>query len=197
MFTFVRVAPMRGMVMLALVAAMLLGAGCFQKDTGLTLRYAPVGRDEGLCSKAVGIGTIRDSRGGQKAIGDRDAQVKYFPLGAAVSEWVHDALAVEFKARGCATEDVKAGSPFNPDYMVSGEVFNVYLSQTGMLGSKLHMKMRVVLDKGGEHVFQKTYEGAWERTALNFSQERNEALFQEALGDLLRDMVPEILGHVQ
>ncbi|MEW5772342.1 MAG: hypothetical protein AB1916_02350 [Thermodesulfobacteriota bacterium] len=188
-------------LVLALAALAALGAGCAQKDSGLTLRYAPVGRDVGECKAAVGVGQIRDGRGGMKAIGDRDQTVKYYPLGPAVTDWVHEALVVEFKARGCEAAAYSPGSPFSADWVVNGEVLSTYLSQTGMLGSKLHLKMRFFLDRAldasGRHVFQKTYEGTWERTALNFSQERNEALFQEALGDLLRDVVPELAAHMR
>jgi hypothetical protein len=183
-----------------LVLLLAFSAGCAQKEAGLTLRYAPVGRDMGECAAAVGVGQVADSRGGMKAIGDRDGETKYFPLGSAVSDWVHDALVVEFKARGCDASSYDQGSPFNGNWVVTGEVQNVYMSQTGMLGSKLHLKMRFFLDRAlssGKHEFQKTYEGTWERTALNFSKERNEALFQEALGDLLRDVVPELIANMK
>ena len=185
-------------VLLAVLLA--FSTGCAQKETGLTLRYAPVGRNTGDCAAAVGVGQIADSRGGLKAIGDRDGETKYFPLGSAVSDWVHDALVVEFKARGCEASSYEQGSPFNGDWVVTGEVQNVYLTQTGMLGSKLHLKMRFFLDPAlatGKHAFQKTYEGSWERTALNLTKERNEALFQEALGDLLRDVVPELIANMK
>ena len=183
-----------------LAVFMTVAAGCAQKDTGLTLRYAPVGRNTGDCAATVGVGEIKDGRDGVKAIGDRDKSVRYYPLGSAVTDWVHDALLVEFKARGCDASSFTPGSPFNGDWVVSGEVLSVYLTQTGVLGSKLHLKMRFVLDRALDqehHVFQKTYEGSWERTALNFSQERNEALFQEALGDLLRDVVPELIANMK
>lgn len=186
---------------LVLAALMAMAAGCAQKDTGLTLRYAPVGRDTGACAAKVGVGQFTDNRGGMKAIGDRDQETRFYPLGSAVTDWVHDALVVEFKARGCDAADYVPGSPFAGDWVVSGQVLSVYMTQTGMLGTKLHLKMQFVLDRAlataGQHVFQKTYEGTWERTSLNLSQERSEALFQEALGDLLRDVVPELAANMQ
>jgi hypothetical protein len=185
-------------VLLAVLLA--VSAGCAQKDTGLTLRYAPVGRDTGECTANVGVAPITDNRGGMKAIGDKDQEIRYYPLGSAVTDWVHDALLVEFKARGCQAASFVPDSPFNGDWVVGGEVQSVYLTQTGLLKSKLHLKMHFVLDRAlapGQHVFEKTYEGGWERTALNLTQERNDALFQEALGDLLRDVVPELVSHMK
>lgn len=190
-----------GYILLTLLSALLLAGGCAPKDTGLTLRYAPVGRDTGDCAAKVGIGQIADNRGGMKAIGDKDQEVRYYPIGPAVTEWVHDALVVEFKARGCDAAGYVEGSPFAGDWVVSGDVLSVYMSQTGMFGTKLHLKMRFVLDRalaaGGAHAFEKIYEGTWERTSLNLSQERSEALFQEALGDLLRDVVPELTAAMR
>ena len=184
----------------ALALALLLAAGCAAKDTGLTLRYAPVGRNTGECTSTVGVGQIADSRGGMQAIGDRDQEMRYYPLGPAVTDWVHDALREEFKARGCEASDYKPGSPFAGNWVMSGSVLSVYMTQSGMFDSKLHMKLRLVLDKAlaadGVHEFEKIYEGTWERTSVNLSQARNEALFQEALGDLLRDAVPEFTAKM-
>lgn len=185
----------------ALALLVALTAGCAQKDTGLTLRYAPVGRDTGACTAKVGVAQLADNRGGMQAIGDRDRETRFYPLGPAVTDWVREALVEEFKARGCDAAEDAPDSPFGGDWVVGGEVLSVYMTQTGMLGTKLHLKLRFVLDRAldasGRHVFQKTYEGTWERTSLNLSRDRNEALFQEALGDLLRDVVPELAAHMK
>jgi hypothetical protein len=171
-------------------------SGC-AGNSGLILRYSPLGQDTGACAAPVGVGEIKDNTN-MKAIGDRDGQTKYYPMGSAVSDWVHDAVESELKARGCQVLKAAAGdSPFAADYAISGEGFKVYMTQEGYLKSTLAMKVKFTLEKYGKMVFEKTYEGSWERTSVALSQERAEKLFTEALGDLLRDAIPELMARMK
>jgi hypothetical protein len=125
-----------------------------------------------------------------EAIGERkDGQQIYGKPVAA--EWISRALLEELKKSGCQGEYHDKGSDFTTDYVVTGAVKQMYFKQESISGFASEMKLRIVINKGGQKVLGKEFSSTLRKKTLPGSGAYNEVL-SELLQNMLREVVPDV-----
>jgi hypothetical protein len=161
---------------------------CAAKAT-IDLVYHPVGVDVSPCKSSVAVVALEDQRS-SVAVGERkDGQQIYGKPFAA--EWISRALVEELKMTGCKVEYHDKGSDFTADYLVTGEVKEAYFKQESMSGFVGDMRLRIVVNKGGEKVLGKEFKSTVSKKTLPSSGAYTEVL-SELLQTMLREVVPGV-----
>lgn len=161
---------------------------CAGKAT-IDLVYHTVGADVSPCKSSVAVVALEDQRS-SVAVGERrDGQQIYGKPFAA--EWISRALAEELEMAGCEVEYHDKGSDFNTDYLVTGEVKEAYFKQESMSGFVADMRLRIVVNKGGEKVLGKEFKSTVRKNTLPSSGAYTEVL-SELLQTMLREVVPDV-----
>jgi hypothetical protein len=178
-FTILRFLPVLGL---------LLFVGCASTTT-IDLIYHPIDIAVSPCKSSIAVVALEDQRESD-AIGERkDGQQIYGKPAAA--EWISRALLGELKESGCQGEYHDTGSDFNTDYVVTGAVKEMYFKQESISGFNSDMKLRIVVNKGGQKVVTKEFSSTLRKKTVPGSGAYNEIL-SELLQNMLREVVPEI-----
>ena len=171
-----------------LLSGFALFVGCASPTT-VDLIYHPIDIDVSPCKSSIAVVALEDQRESE-AIGQRkDGQQIYGNPAAA--EWVSRALLDELKKSGCPGEYHDKGSDFGTDYIVTGAVKEMYFKQESISGYTSGMKLRVVVNKGGQKVLGKDFSSTLRKTTVPGSGAYNEVL-SELLQNMLREVVPDV-----
>jgi hypothetical protein len=166
----------------------LLLSGCGARDESVALRYEP-GPAAGGCGLKVAVLGFSDRRAGEEIGLVGNTRVR---PDSDVAEWVADAVASEFKARGCdVLRELDQDSPFPPDYVVSGDVREIFLAKD-LWSYSLRMKVRLQARSGEEVAFQRIYRGNWQKKTLAAAEDAEE-LLADALNEFLADIMSEMM----
>lgn len=173
---------------------MLLIAACAAREGGVRLAYAPVPAASG-CAGKIAVPGFKDARA-TRALGKTDG-VDLFALNTTPEEWVASALALEIAATGCEVDRVvQPGSPFPPDFTITGELTRLYLVRD-FWSYSLEMGLNIEVRRGGpdgEYAFRKNYKGEWQKKTVGRGEGEAEIL-ASALKELLGDEVmPDLLA---
>jgi uncharacterized lipoprotein YajG len=181
----------------ALLLAALLGlSGCAKPDYTIQLAYQPAGSQASLCAnKQIAVVRFADGRK-MTEIGDKDREAFFYPGEKSVTEWASRAVADELSSSGCKVQYHETFYPFNVDYIVTGEVIQVYLRQRGLLDYDANMKLKIRVQKGNDFVAEKTYSASWEKKVAPMTSSR-EGILMQLLQDVLRDAVPDIMDKMR
>ncbi len=162
--------------------------GC-ATPTSINLIYDPIDADTSPCKSSIAVVALEDQRESE-AIGERkDGQQIYGKPVAA--EWISRALLEELKKSGCQGEYHDKGSDFTTDYVVTGAVKEMYFKQESISGFASEMKLRIVINKGGQKVLGKEFSSTLRKKTLPGSGAYNKVL-SELLQNMLREVVPDI-----
>ena len=162
--------------------------GCASTTT-IDLIYHPIDIDTPSCKSSVAVIALEDQRESE-AIGERkDGQQIYGKPVAA--EWISRALLEELKKSGCQGEYHDKGSDFTTDYVVTGAVKEMYFKQESISGFASEMKLRIVINKGGQKVLGKEFSSTLRKKTLPGSGAYNKVL-SELLQNMLREVVPDV-----
>ncbi len=173
---------------LLLFSGLSLIIGCASTTT-IDLIYNPIDIDTPSCKSSVAVVALEDQRESE-AIGERkDGQQIYGKPVAA--EWISRALLEELKKSGCQGEYHDKGSDFTTDYVVTGAVKEMYFKQESISGFASEMKLRIVINKGGQKVLGKEFSSTLRKKTLPGSGAYNKVL-SELLQNMLREVVPDV-----
>ena len=171
-----------------LLAGLTLLVGCASTTT-IDLIYHPIEIDVTPCKSSLAVVALEDQRESD-AVGERKDGQQIFGKPAA-AEWISRALLDELKKSGCQGEYHDKGSDFGTDYIVTGAVKEMYFKQESISGYASGMKLRVVVNKGGQKVMGKDFSSTLRKTTVPGSGAYNEVL-SELLQNMMREVVPDL-----
>lgn len=175
--------------LLAVVAAL---AAC-SANTVVPLRYQP-SAPEGLaaCTQTITLLPFLDKRADTITIGDL-GEGKRFYAETDVAEWVSWAMFEELKARGCNVRyHDKAGTPVGQGYVVSGSFDTVNVETGAALMAKAMIRVRVKVEKDGQHLVEQIYTGERENLGLS-SVDAAQKVLSTTLQYLLQDAATDVV----
>ncbi len=162
--------------------------GC-ATPTSINLIYDPIDADTSPCKSSVAVIALEDQREFEAIGEDKEGQrILGTPVAA---EWISRALLEELKKGGCRGEYHDKGSDFNTDYVVTGAVKEMYFTQESISGFASEMKLRIVVNKGGQKVLGKGFSSTLRKKTLPSSKAYNKVL-NELLQNMLREVVPDV-----
>ncbi len=173
-------------VLLFLGLALIVGCA---STTTIDLIYHPIDVDTSPCKSSVAVVALEDQRESEAVGEKKDGQQIYTKPDAA--EWISRALLEELKKSGCQGEYHDTGTDFNTDYIVTGAVKKMYFKQVSMSGFASDMKLRIVINKGGQKVLGKEFTSTLKKKTVPGSGAYNEVL-SELLQNMLREVVPDV-----
>ena len=164
--------------------------GCASTAT-IDLVYHRADVDVPSCKSSVAVVALEDQRSvAPNAVGQKkDGQNIYGKPSTA--EWISRALLEELKLSGCQGEYHDKGSDFTTDYVVTGAVKEMYFKQESISGFASDMKLRIVINKGGQKVLGKEFSSTLRKKTLPGSGAYNKVL-SELLQNMLREVVPDV-----
>jgi len=178
-FTILRVSVFLGFALMV---------GCASTTT-IDLIYHPIDVDIIPCKSSIAVVALEDQRESE-AVGEKKDGQQIFGKPVA-AEWVSRALLEELKKSGCQGEYHDTGTDFNTDYIVTGAVKKMYFKQESMSGFASDMKLRIVINKGGQKVLGKEFTSTLKKKTVPGSGAYNEVL-SELLQNMLSEVVPDI-----
>ena len=173
---------------LSLFLGLSLIVGC-ATPTNIDLIYKPIDVDTPACKSSVAVIAFEDQRESEAVGESKDGQRIYGTPDAA--EWISRALLEDLKTSGCRGEYHDKGSDFNTDYVVTGAVKEMYFKKKSMSGFTADLKLRIVVNKGGQKVLGKEFSSTLEKKTWPSSGAYNKVL-NELLQNMLRQVVPDI-----
>lgn len=146
----------------------------------------------------ISVVTFGDQRQDQSALGVRRDK-SAFVTGDDVSQWISRALADELARNGMQITfalNVSQARSGNPDYLVTGQVDEAWLSEASATDISTHLRVSYALANR---------QGRLLRESLNASQSRSglpsgaaaENLMLETLRDLVKPMAQKIVQTIQ
>jgi uncharacterized lipoprotein YajG len=183
---------MRHFLLFALLAS-LAALGCAGKST-VDLNYAPVMVPGASCSGSVALVRLADARTDLAVAVDGDEQ--YFPT-SDVSAWVTGALREQLSQAGCRVEAHDREYAFDTDFVLTGQVEEVFTRKLSTTSWQTSLRVRLVLRRAGQKDFVKSYGARYEKPVLLPTGEHRSKLLEEALQDVLKDVIPELLVQMR
>ena len=171
------------------VAMALMAAGCSSR-TNIALDYQPAGvYGEKPCTVSMAVVTFKDGRS-RIAIGEAADGALYYGT-PSVSEWVSRAFYDELGQMGCRVEYHDKEYAFDTDYVVTGVIKDVYVTQTSMTAYQSEMRLLIIVKKEGKQVFGKEYLTKYGKAVIPSSTAN-----QEVLNELLQYMMREVFSDI-
>ena len=180
-------------IRLSLLLGLSLIVGC-ASPTSIDLIYKPIDIDTSPCKSSVAVVALEDQRESEAVGESKDGTWIYGNPDAA--EWISRALLEELEKSGCTGEYHDKGSDFNTDYVVTGAVEEMYFKKKSMSGFTADLKLRIVVNKGGQKVLGKGFSSTLEKKTWPSSGAYNKVL-NELLQNILRQVVPDIREVIQ
>ncbi|UCH21110.1 MAG: hypothetical protein JSU83_21780 [Deltaproteobacteria bacterium] len=164
--------------------------GCASTAT-IDLVYHPADVNVPSCKSSVAVVALEDQRSvAPNAVGQKkDGQNIYGKPFTA--EWISRALLEELNLSGCKGEYHDKGTDFDTDYVVTWAVKEAYFKQESMSGYMADMKLRIVVNKGGEKVLGKEFTSTLRKKSLPSAAAYNKVLL-ELLQGMMREVVPDV-----
>lgn len=190
-YSYMTINIQRWIGMAALCCLLFAAVGC-TKNNGVKLSYA-LGQPQTSCVGEVIVFKFADKRT-RTRLGTDNAGAAIHSL-SDVADWVGWALFDELKATGCdpryRTSTVTPGQ--TP--LVTGEVLDVSLNQTGTTTYSARISVRVVLERPGTPAYAEKYSSEVEDVVLpGYASESD--VMAEALRLLMAEIVPSIAAKL-
>ncbi len=179
---------------IGLLAVLVLSTACATSNQ-VPLVYQPVALEAPACGSRLAVVKFKDERA-KPQIGHNTDKDLFYPQGD-VAVWLTEALQRQLEAAGCGVEYHDREYAFDTDAVVTGQLLEVYTSQSSVTNYVTALRFRVVLKKDGREAFIKTYEGKFENTVLVASSTNRTKLLQSALQDMMHQVVPDIIKQAR
>lgn len=162
------------------------------KDNAIKLTYA-LGPTAVPCSGEVVVFKFKDERSTVTLGKDNDNQ----PIRTAsdVADWVGWALFDELRAAGAAPKYRTSTVTPGDAALITGEVLEVSLDQTGTTTYTGKVVVRIFVEKGGTVVHREKFSSQVEDVVMPGYASENDIL-EEALRGLLAEAVPTVCGKI-
>lgn len=186
---------MRSIVLrIGLLAALAMASACATSNQ-VPLVYQPVALEAPACAGSIAVVKFSDQRAKPQVGHNTDNELFYAQ--GDVATWLSEALQRQLEAAGCRVEYHDKEYPFDTDAVVSGQLLDVYTSQSSVTNYTTTMRFRVVVKKDGRETFIKNYEGSFQNTVLVASRSNRTQLLQSALQDMMRQVVPDLVTQIK
>jgi hypothetical protein len=173
------------LLMLALLPA--CGGG-----NGVKLTYA-LGPTLSSCEGNVVVFKFKDERPGTRLGKDNGGRV--IDTLSDVSDWVGWALFDELEAAGCTAKYRTSTMPTGDETVVTGEILDVGLDQTGTTTYRGKAAVRVVVSRSGKTVHSEKFASEVEDVVLPGYGSKSD-LMAEVLRTLMAEIVPVVCKNL-
>ena len=161
-------------------------------SNGVKLTYA-LGPTLSSCAGDVVVFKFKDERPGTKLGKDGDGHV--IDTLSDVSDWVGWALFDELEAAGCAAKYRTSTMPQGDEPVVTGEILDLGLDQTGTTTYRGKVTVRVVVNRSGKTVHSEKFTSEVEDVVLpGYGSESD--LMAEVLRTLMAEVVPMVCKNL-
>ncbi|MDD4952430.1 MAG: hypothetical protein PHV85_07780 [Desulfovibrionaceae bacterium] len=178
-------------VRLAAAAAVLGLLLACAAGNSVRLGYRVVGIEARAGDAELSLVAFKDGRG-KKDIGVNSEGQAFYP-DSSVAEWVGWSLYDELRAAGAKVKYHNLDTGFETDYVVGGEVLEVWVKQESATTYKAQVRAKVVVSRGGETVHIEKFQSEVERVVFPGSQRPAEVL-TEALQGLVTEAARAVLA---
>ncbi len=161
------------------------------KGNAVKLTYA-LGSTSSPCSGEIVVFKFADKRAGIELGRNNDGVAISTP--SDVADWVGWALFDELKGAGCEPKYRTTTVTPGDGLLVTGEVLNVSLNQTGATTYAGKVTVRIFLERAGTVVHQEKFTSEVEDVVLPGYGSESE-IMAEALRGLLAEVVPVIAAY--
>ena len=178
-------------VYIGLVFVLLVGlalTGCAKRTT-IDLQFAPTGINLEPCPGTIAVVEVADKRT-RSAIGVTNDGTEFFSR-TSVAAWVSRALADELTAGGCDVQLHQRMMAFDTDFVVTGDLEDVFVTQRSLTDYSATMRLRIVATSGGSNVFEKTFTSTFGQTSAP-SPGVNVRVLSRLLQGMMRELLPEL-----
>ncbi|CAN2040021.1 putative Lipoprotein [Candidatus Magnetomoraceae bacterium gMMP-15] len=186
-------------VVFVLVLAIGILEGCAIGNRHVALTYTPVEIQKSGSAKTVAIVKFKDKRYDQKIgvvknmYGMEMAQV--LPQDPNIDGWISNAFERELSSAGYNMQKVLNASDSNAEYVLSGEIRKVFIDMYMNYNGEIITD--VLVKKNGNTILEKSFLGHSKKFALTGTASEYEEVLREALRDLMKKAVPEIIAIIQ
>lgn len=161
-------------------------------NNGVKLTYA-LGPTLASCSGDVVVYKFQDKRTGTRLGKDSNGHV--IDTLSNVVDWVGWALFDELEAAGCTAKYRTSTLPGDDVPVVTGEILNVGLNQTGTTTYAGKIEVRIVIRKGGKVVHSEKFAGEVQDVVLpGYGSESD--IMAEVLRTLMAEIVPSVCKNL-
>lgn len=161
-------------------------SGCADNTIRLLYRPAPAGAVSSPYAPTLAVLRFEDKRP-EVWIGRRMGENGgYFQAGSSVPEWVSRSLADELLLYGVKAfyaEDARSAAALKPEYMLSGELIQVWMTEINPTRYQVEVRFRVSM-RLADRTWSETFFSTQERTGMPGSR-----MVEELLNDALRSAV--------
>ncbi|WP_272700957.1 hypothetical protein [Desulfovibrio sp. Fe33] len=172
---------------LAALALALLTGGC-AAGNAIKLKYALISTDS-PCSGEVTVFRFEDKR--PATVLGKTADKEAITTLSDVADWVGWALFDELENAGCKARYRATALTPADDLVVTGEVLDLALDQTGMTTYKGRVSVRIVVSRSGNIVHSEKYTSEVENVVVpGYSTEAD--ILAEALRGVMYEAIPAI-----
>ena len=178
---------MKWLLPLCLVLALALAAGC-SKSNAIKLTYALNSTDSPCAGKIV-VFKFEDKR--TRTVLGKNSDSEAITALSDVSEWVGWALFDELQSAGCDAKYRTTTVMPGDDLLVTGEVLELDLNQTGVTTYSGKIVVRIMVTKAGDTVHVQKYSSEVEDVVMPGYATRSDIL-AEALRGVMLEAVPAI-----
>ena len=178
-------------VSIGLVFVLLVGfglTGCAKRTT-IELQFAPTGINLEPCPGTIAVVEVADKRT-RSAIGVTHGGSEFFAR-TSVTAWVSRAFADELTAGGCQVQLHPRMMEFDTDFVVTGDLLEVFITQRSVTDYTATMRLRIVATSGGKNVFAKTFNSTFNQTTAP-SPGVNVRALSRLLQGMMRELLPEL-----
>lgn len=177
---------------LAVLCCLVFAATGCNKGNAVKLTYA-LGQPQSACVGKVIVFKFADKRT-KTSLGKDDAGVAITSL-SDVADWIGWALFDELKAAGCEPKYRTSTMAPGETPVVTGEVLDVALNQTGTTTYSSKVSVKVILERPGKPAYSEKYSSEVEDVVLpGYATESD--VMAEALRLLMAEIVPSIAAKI-
>lgn len=181
----------RYVVLASLLLLLAFGAGCM-KNNAVKLTYA-LGPVQTSCLGDVIVFKFDDKRASTRL--GKDSNGAAIDSLSDASDWVGWALFEELKAAGCSPKYRTSTVSPGETPLITGEVLEIALNQTGAATYKAKVALRVILEKPGTQPYAEKFTGEVEDVVLpGYGSESD--LLAEALRSVLAEVVASFAKRI-
>ena len=176
---------------LPLLLALALLPAC-NGGNGVKLTYA-LGPTLSSCNGDVVVFKFKDERPGNRL--GKDSGGRVIDTLSNVPDWVGWALFDELEAAGCKAKYRTSTMPTDDEPVVTGEILDVGLDQTGTTTYRGKISVRVVISRSGKTVHSEKFSSEVEDVVLPGYGSQSD-LMAEVLRTLMAEVVPMVCKNI-
>lgn len=182
---------LKTIALFAVLTALSIVAGC-ASGNGVKLTYK-LGPSSGPCPGKAVIHQFEDKRGITRLGADKSGEALQSLSDEA--DWVSWAFFDELKASGCDVSYRTSTLPSDNETVVSGELLELALNQTGTTTYEGKVTVKVVLTKAGKIVHSEKFSSQVEDVVVPGYGDRSDIL-EEALRGITEAAIPTICSKL-